>query len=327
MILSPRPARSARTVLLVAVASVLALLASCSGGGGDLHLAASPSSTTTTAAATGTTAAAPDCGNPLASYAPDPAAANGATVQGIKSRGRLRVAVSADTLLFGFFNPVTSQLEGFDIDISKQIAAAIFNGDQSKIEFRTVSYAQRIPALQNNDVDMVADVMTINCTRWAQINFSSEYYKAGQKVLVKKGSAAKSIDDLNGQRVCAAKGSTNIEEMTKYPKVKVVPVDDISDCMVLFQQGKTDSVTGDDTVLAGFVKQDPYAQVVGAAFTNEPYGLGIRKDQVDFVRFVNGVLAQIRTDGRYAQLFDKDVRQSAADQPPALDPLLYGRTP
>ena len=63
--------------------------------------------------------------------------------------------------------------------------------------------------------------------------------------------------------------------MKNYPKVIPVPVDDISDCMVLFQQGTVDSVTGDDTVLAGFVAQDPYAKVVGAPITSEPYGLGI----------------------------------------------------
>ena len=78
--------------------------------------------------------------------------------------------------------------------------------------------------------------------------------------------------------MCAAKGSTNIDNLKNYPKVMVVPVDDISDCMVLFQQGAVDSVTGDDTVLAGFVAQDPYAKIVGAPLTSEPYGLGDRQD-------------------------------------------------
>ena len=61
--------------------------------------------------------------------------------------------------------------------------------------------------------------------------------------------------------MCVAKGSTNFDNMKNYPDVIRVPVDDISDCMVLFQQGEVDAVTGDDTVLAGFVAQDPYAKV------------------------------------------------------------------
>ena len=72
---------------------------------------------------------------------------------------------------------------------------------------------------------------------------------------------------------------------------------------VLFQQGAVDSVTGDDTVLAGFVAQDPYAKVVGSALTSEPYGLGVAKTHPEFVRFVNGVLADIRANGTWAAMY------------------------
>ena len=67
-----------------------------------------------------------------------------------------------------------------------------------------MTYAQRIPALQDGSVDIVADVMTINCTRWEQISFSSQYFDAGQKVLVRTDSTANGIDDLNGKR-CASR--------------------------------------------------------------------------------------------------------------------------
>jgi polar amino acid transport system substrate-binding protein len=69
--------------------------------------------------------------------------------------------------------------------------------------------------------------------------------------------------------------------------------------MVLFQQGKVDSVTGDDTVLDGFVAQDPYAKIIGPPLTSEPYGLAISKQHPEFVRFVNAVLQQLRTDGQW----------------------------
>ena len=73
-------------------------------------------------------------------------------------------AVSADTLLFGFRNPFSGQLEGFDIDMVRRVAQEIF-GDPNRIEYRALTYAQRIPALEDGSVDIVADVMTINCTR------------------------------------------------------------------------------------------------------------------------------------------------------------------
>jgi polar amino acid transport system substrate-binding protein len=144
--------------------------------------------------------------------------------------------------------------------------------------------------------------------------------------LVSTDSKAKSINALNGKRVCAAEGSTNIDELQQnFPKVIRVPVPDISDCMVLFQQGSVDAVTGDDTVLAGFVAQDPYAQVVGTAFTDEPYGLGIAKPHTEFVRYVNALIEQMRVDGSLAKLYRKWLTGNLAI--PSPPPALYGRTP
>ena len=141
-----------------------------------------------------------------------------------------------------------------------------------------ITAAQRIPALQNGDVDIVARNMTINCDRWKQIAFSTEYYRSGQKILVRKGSKAKSLADLDGQKVCAPKGTSSMDNLIKLaPKAIPVGSDSHTGCLVLFQQGQVDAITGDDTVLAGLAAQDPYAVVPDQkAFTAEPYGLGLQ---------------------------------------------------
>jgi polar amino acid transport system substrate-binding protein len=203
----------------------------------------------------------------------------------------------------------------------RAVATEIFG--TPKISYKVLTYAQRIPALQSGAVDIVADVMTINCMRWETINFTSRYFQAGQKVLVSTASKAKGIGDLNGKRVCAAEGSTNIDELKNYPKVITVPVPDISDCMVLFQQGSVDAVTGDDTVLAGFDAQDPYAKTVGTPLTKEPYGLGIAKPHTEFVRYVNAIIEQMRVDGDWARMYRKWLKPTGPV--PAPPQAVYGR--
>ncbi len=304
--MSARPCLRRRIgAIVVALVAVSVVATACDDSGSS---ADRPSATEAPATTATTAAPAPDCGNPVASFPPlnpmpDPGdMPSGSYMQTIQQRGRLIAGVSADTLLFGYFNPLSGQLEGFDIDLVRQLSQAIF-GDPNRVDFKVLTYAQRIPALTSGDVDVVADVMTINCDRWAQISFSSQYFDAGQKILVRTDSPVTDISQLDGKKMCAARGSTNIEELKKYPKVIVVPVDDISDCMVLFQQGTVDSVTGDDTVLAGFVAQDPYAKVVGEPLTSEPYGLGVAKTHPEFVRFVNGVLEDMRADGRWADMY------------------------
>lgn len=250
---------------------------------------------------------------------------SGSTMAGIHERGRLIVGVSADTLLFGARNPLTDRIEGFDIDMLSEVARAIFgevDDITEKIEYRVITYADRLPSLEAGTVDIVAHTMTINCRRWLRIAFSSEYYGAGQKVLVKKGSDYDGIDDLqrDAATVCAPEGSTNIDELLQNRKgVVVLGKADISDCLVAMQQGEADATSGDDTVLAGFAAQDPNTEVVGEAFTKEPYGLGFNRDAVDFVQFVNAVIDEMRADGRWADIYQRWLLDTGAlpgDAPP-----------
>jgi len=329
-----------RRTLLGAVVAVLAVLVTtgCSSTGVYTTTpvpTAKPSSTPTAAA---TSAPTVNCGNPLASFAPtgpNPAPGSampaGSYMATIQKRGRLIAGVSADTLLLGARNPLNGQIEGFDIDMLKAVSQAIFN-DPNKIEYRVITTAQRIPALTDGSVDIVARAMTINCARWQQIDFSTEYYRAGQKVLVAKsatvnGVPVRNMADLKGKRVCAPNGSTSMDKLRTFPGLIPVGSDTHTGCLVLFQQGQVDAITGDDTILAGLAAQDPYASVVKApAFTSEPYGLGVSKKHPEFVRFVNNVLAQMRTDGQWTKAYDTWLK-AALGPAPAPPAAVYGRQP
>jgi polar amino acid transport system substrate-binding protein len=285
-----------------------------------------PAASPTPRPSTSSSAARPtSCSDPLASYAPS-AAAQGSTLAKIRERGRLVAGVSADTYLLGSRNPLTGQIEGFDIDMVKAVAEAIL-GDEDLYQLKVITAAQRIPALEKGEVDIVARNMTITCDRWEQIAFSSEYYRSGQKILVRKGSKAKSISDLGGQKVCAPKGTSSMDNLIKTaPKAIPVAADNHTGCLALFQQGEVAAITGDDTVLAGLAAQDPYAVVPAQkAFTAEPYGLGFNKDDVDLVRFVNARLAQMRTDGEWTRIYNRWLREALgpAPEPPT---AVYGRT-
>ncbi len=242
----------------------------------------------------------------------------------IKKRGRLVAGVSADTYLLASRDPLTGRIEGFDIDMVKAMAKAIF-GDENRYELRVITAAQRIPVLQEGEVDLVARNMTITCDRWTQIAFSSEYYRSGQKVMVPADSRANSLDDLAGKRVCAPTGTSSYDKLASYDKVIKVGSDTHTGCLVLFQQGKADAITGDDTVLAGLAAQDPYAKVTqAAAITDEPYGLGISQAHPEFVRYVNKVLEDVKSDGRWKASYNRWLA-AALGPAPAPPPAVYGR--
>ncbi|ADB34976.1 extracellular solute-binding protein family 3 [Kribbella flavida DSM 17836] len=320
---------------LIAAGSALTLLALTACGSGDYsatELPPKPAAPTSTAPPP----AGPTCTNngtaELRSYAPKgpvPPTGGvlepGSTMAKIKQQGRLRAGISADSLNLGSRNPITGAIEGFDIDMVREVARAIF-GDPNKVELVVISSPQRIPVLQQNTVDIVARNMTINCARWQQIAFSAEYYRSGQKVLVQRDSTARTLADLPGRTICAPAGSTSLDNLKKfYPEVKPITADTDTGCLVLFQQGKAYGITGDDTVLAGEAAQDPYAKILPEPpFSQEPYGLGMNKDEVDFVQFVNGVLEQMKADGRWKASYDKWLAPTLGPAP-APPKALYGR--
>jgi polar amino acid transport system substrate-binding protein len=269
-----------------------------------------PKATPSASATAGNAPTAQSCANAVQSYAPDgalpaPSAIPGASTMGkIRARGRLIAGVSADTRLLGSRNPLEGRIEGFDIDLVQRIADAIL-GPNAKVELRVITAADRLPVLEKKEVDVVVRNMTITCDRWKTIAFSAEYYRAGQKILIRKGSTITGLASLAGKQVCAPTGTSSLTNLVRLaPQAIPVPATNHTECLVNLQQGKVEAITGDDTVLAGLASQDPYAVVLSEkAFTAEPYGVGIPADQVDMVKFVNAVLENNRASGEWAKSY------------------------
>jgi polar amino acid transport system substrate-binding protein len=251
------------------------------------------------------------CGDVTASLPPPAvmpapgAMPGGSFMARIERRGYLIAGVDQNTLLFAYFNPLVRQPEGFEIDLLRKLAKAIF-GDPSKIQFKAVTTAERIPAVQGGSVDVVADAVTTTCQRRQKVDFSTVYFDAAQRVLVRSDAALASVKDLAGKRVCATMNSTSIQNIERLvPSAIRSPVAQRTDCLVALQQGRVDAVTSDDAILLGFKAQDPYTKIVGPRLEDEPYAMAISKAHPDFVRFVNGVLGRIRSDGVWRSIYSR----------------------
>lgn len=240
----------------------------------------------------------------------------GSSLALIYQRGYLRVGVDQTTQFFGYRYP-SGTLDGFDIEVANDIAKAIF-GAPGHIRYTVITSAQRIPDIQGKTLDLVADSMTITCDRLAKVAFSTDYFNAGQRLLVSANSPVTNINQLGGQRVCAAAGTTSITGIAAVPHVIPVAVQNWTDCLVMLQQGQVAGISTDDSVLAGLAAQDPQTHLVGPKFTCEPHGLAMSKapGARDFVRFVNGVLEQMRTDGEWQRLYDQWVAPHLGKQTP-----------
>lgn len=227
----------------------------------------------------------------------------------IVARGRLIVGLDQGSNLFSFRDPVSGQLEGFDVDLAKEIARDIF-GDPERIEFRSLTSAERIEGLRTGRVDVVVKSMSITCERRQSVRFSAPYYSANQRLLTMRGTDIEELADLDGKRVCVARGTTSASRLRDVTdSLTVLTVNTWADCLVAIQQGQVDAITTDDAILAGMAAQDPNLQIVGAQVAAEPYGVGIAQSSPGnntdgLVRQVNKTLERIRSDGRWNEMFD-----------------------
>ncbi len=253
---------------------------------------------------------ADDCTDPEASL--QPSGAGGPAIDKIKARGKLIAGVDQNSFQWGFRDPESGNLEGFDIDLVRAIAKDIL-GSPDKVIFRAIPTNQRIAALQNDKVDVVVRTMTINCARLEQVAFSTAYFQAGQQVLAPKDGGITGFNSsLAGKRVCTAEGSTAYEALEKESFGSVfkdkhdgteadedkLTVPNQLDCLVRLQMGEVDAVVTDNALAAGQAAQDPAVELKGdKPFTTEYYGVAAKKGADDLVARVNKVLVDYRAGG------------------------------
>jgi glutamate transport system substrate-binding protein len=237
------------------------------------------------------------------------------TLGRIQDRGEITIGVKYDVPPFGFKNPQSGEVEGFDVDLGRAIAEEL--GVRPK--FVEAISDNRIPFLEQGTVDLILSTMTINAERDTEIDFSEPYYIARGRILVPGDSNIKGLEDLSGNSVCTALGSTYEETIReKAPDADLQLVDTYSECLERLQNGSIDAISTDDVILTGMIIQDDSLKMVGDPLTTEPYGVGIKQGQTQMKRFVDGVLRRMEQDGRWEETYQQWVGRhlNKEEQPP-----------
>ncbi|MFD2613395.1 transporter substrate-binding domain-containing protein [Paenibacillus gansuensis] len=240
-------------------------------------------------------------------------AADEGVLADIKKRGKLVAGVKFDTKLFGLKDPGTGDVEGFDIDIAKALAKKLF-GDESKLELKEVTSQTRIPMLNNGEIDLIIATMTISEKRKKEVDFSDVYFKAGQSLLVKKGSPIKGLEDVTKDtKVLGVKGATSIKNIEdKVPGLRVQQYQNYQEAFTALKAGQGEVLTTDNAILFGMTKQDPNYVLAGDIFTDEPYGIAMKKGEQALVEYVNGFLKELKSSGEYDTIYEKWIGEKPA---------------
>ncbi|CAN5606655.1 glutamine ABC transporter substrate-binding protein GlnH [soil metagenome] len=236
----------------------------------------------------------------------------GSPMAEFQEEGEITIGVKFDVPPFGFKNPNTNEVEGFDVDMGNIIA------DKLGVEpdFIEAISDNRIPFLVDGTADLILSTMTITTDRDAEIDFSRPYYVAHGRILVPEGSDIQGIEDLSGKGVCTALGSTYEGTISdQAPDAKLKLVDSYSECYELIQNGSVDAVSTDDVILTGMVIQDDSLKLVGDELTTEPYGAGIAEGEKEFQAFLDETIEETFESGEWDKLYERWVGQYTKEEP------------
>jgi ABC-type amino acid transport substrate-binding protein len=276
-----------RWLLTAALAAIaLGLMAVGCGGGGDEEDEAEPAAD-------------------VKQFPPD------TTMGRIQEEGEIAIGVKYDVPPFGFRNPTSGDIEGFDIDFGQAVADAL--GVEPR--FTEAISDNRIPFIQDGTVDLVLSTMTINEERAEEIGFTDPYFIARGRILVPEDSEITGVETLAGNRVCTALGSTYEDTLREQaPEADLRLVDTYSECLELLQNGAVDAISTDDVILTGMIIQDDSLRLVGDDLTVEPYGGGFTMGDEQFSEFLNGVLEDYKGDGRWASAYQEWLGQFTGEK-------------
>ncbi len=251
----------------------------------------------------------------------------GTTMAALAEAGTIRVGTKFDQPGFGQAN-LDGVPEGFDVEIAKIIASELGISEEN-IQWTEAPSAVREELLERDEVDIVVATYTINDQRKERIDFAGPYYIAGQHIMVKADN-----NDITGPEsfksgeytVCSVQGSTPSENIREYladEGKQLVLFDGYSRCVEALDNGDVDAVTTDNVILMGFIAENPgaYKLVESGTFTEEPYGIGVKKGDDEFRNWINDVIEEAVADGRYNEAWERTAGQFDPElpTPPTVD--------
>jgi glutamate transport system substrate-binding protein len=252
----------------------------------------------------GLAACGSDSGTGGAGAAPSATFAAGSTMERLNKAQKIIIGTKFDQPGFGL-KGLDGKPAGFDVEIAKLIAGEL-GIPADKIEWKETPSTVREQVIEQGTVDIVVATYTINDTRKQRVGFAGPYYVAGQHILVRNDDSSITGPDSfkdGTKKVCSVTNSTPANNIKKYlanEAQQLVLFDIYQKCIDALSAKQVDAVTTDNVILTGFIaKNEGKFKLTGKKFTEEPYGIGLKKDDTEFRNWINGVLEKIAKDGRY----------------------------
>jgi glutamate transport system substrate-binding protein len=243
-----------------------------------------------------------------------------APVPGATPGGSLKIGIPFDEPGIGIKDGTS--YSGFDVETATYVAKALGVAEDD-ITWVETTGDERQQKLASGEVDLVFSTFTITDERKQVVDFAGPYFLAHQDLLVRRNDTEiTGPDRLDGKDLCTVAGTTSADNIAqRYEgRIQVKELSRYSDCVDALAASQVDAVTTDDVILAGYAAQPQYQgllKVVGKGFSDENYGVGVKKGDTAMVQKVNAALKQYVDDGSWKRALNISVAPSGYSIPAA----------
>jgi glutamate/aspartate transport system substrate-binding protein len=237
------------------------------------------------------------------------------TLKKIKDSGTITIGHRDSSIPFSYYDD-KQQVVGYAIDICMKAVDAVkaeLKMPNLKVVMNPVTSATRIPLIANGTIDLECGSTTNNLERQKQVAFTNTYFVTANRYVAKKSSNIKTLADLKGKTVVSTSGTTNIKWLTEENGkqnlgMNIIPAKDHAEAFLMVETDRAVAFFMDDILLYSLVasSKSPADYAVGSeAYSVEPYGAMMPKDDADFAKVVNSATASLYKSGQINAIYDK----------------------
>ena len=224
----------------------------------------------------------------------------------IQARGGLVCAVLGIFEPFGYTDPQSRSVAGYDVDICHAVGRKL----GVKADIRPVADEARIAELQRGHADILAAGLAHTPQRAAQIDYSHSYYSSRNVLAVNSQRGYRKTEDLAGKRISYVKGTISEPFIrAALPTARPVGYDDIATAFTALLQGKVEAFSTSEEAVRKLVNRlGPDASrfaVLGPPIGNELWSIGVKKGERRLLDAVNAALQEMEASGEMQAIFDK----------------------
>jgi glutamate/aspartate transport system substrate-binding protein len=241
------------------------------------------------------------------------AGAQEGTLKKIKDSGTITIGHRDASIPFSYYDD-KQQPVGYSMDICSRVVDALkaeLKMPKLEVKYQLVTSANRIPLMANGTIDLECGSTTNNLERQKQVWFAVTTFVTANRLVAKKSSNIRQLDDMKGKTIVSTAGTTNIKQITELNAARnlgmnVVSANGHSEAFLMVETGRAVAFAMDDILLAGLVASSKspgdYA-IAPEALSVEPYGMMVRKDDAAFKKSVDAAITALFKSGEINKIY------------------------